>query len=121
MRDAVDVETARGDVGGDEHLDAVLLKEIERLLAAIVGLVAVDGVYLEAASGEHLGEFLDAMLGAAEDEHLAAFGIDEQVMEDIELLCRVADADDVLLDVCRGLADLDDDLDRLAEKAADEL
>src|SRR5258708_6187243 len=115
MGDTVDVEAARGNVGGDEHLDAVLFEEIECFLAAVVRLVAMDGVHLEAAAGEHLRELLDAVLGSSENEHLAELGIDEQVMENIELLGRVADADDVLVDIGRSLAALDDDLHRLAE------
>jgi hypothetical protein len=42
VRDVVDVEAARGDVGGDEHWRAAVAERLERVLALALRAVAVD-------------------------------------------------------------------------------
>ena len=43
-RDVVDVDAARGDVGGDQHAGRAVAEVVERPLAGVLRLVAVDGV-----------------------------------------------------------------------------
>ena len=69
--DAGDVDAAGGDVGGDQHLQLVLAEPGQRLLARDLGHVAVQGVALEAALLEVVGDPLGLPLGAGEDDHLA--------------------------------------------------
>ncbi len=67
--DVVDVETAGGHVGGHEHWQAAGGEVLERLLAARLAQIAVDG------GGPYplLAELLDQAVGAAlgADEHEA--------------------------------------------------
>jgi len=42
VRQQLDIESARGDVGGDQHVDGALLEIFERLHAFALGAVAVD-------------------------------------------------------------------------------
>src|SRR6185503_4174050 len=44
MRDAVDVDAARGDIGRDEHARTARAEALERALARILRLVAVNGL-----------------------------------------------------------------------------
>ena len=69
--DAGDVDAAGGDVGGDQHLQLVLAEPGQRLLARDLRHVAVQGVGLEAALLEVVGDPLGLPLGAGEDDHLA--------------------------------------------------
>ena len=103
MAYAGDVEPARGDVGGAEHLHAVLFKQVERAHALALAFVAVDRLGLDAALRQVFGEALDAVLGAPEDKHLAEAGAYEEVVQDIELVFAVRYAHDVLVDSSRGL------------------
>jgi hypothetical protein len=48
MRDVVDVDAARGDVGGDERADLAFAERFQRTLAGVLRFVAVDGVGGEA-------------------------------------------------------------------------
>ena len=43
MGDAVDVDAAGGDVGGDEHADGAGFKVLERLEPLILGAVGMQG------------------------------------------------------------------------------
>ena len=51
MGDAVDVDAAGGDVGRHQHADLAVAEILERLLAGVLGLVAVDGVGAHAGRG----------------------------------------------------------------------
>ena len=99
VRDAVDVEPAGGDVGGAEHLHAVLLKEVERAHPLALALVAVDRLGLDAALDEIFGEALYPVLGATEDQHFVEARHNKQAMQNIELVFAGRHAHDVLLDV----------------------
>ena len=48
----VDVQPARGDVGGDEHVDLAAAERAQRSLALALAEVAVDGGGREAALGQ---------------------------------------------------------------------
>ena len=58
VRQLHDVETARGEVGGDEHADAALREGAERRLARVLRLVAVYG---EGGDSAALEVFRDAV------------------------------------------------------------
>src|SRR6185503_1158744 len=68
MRQAVDVETACGDLRRDEDGRAALLEVVERADALALRLVAVDGNRVDAVVGQLLGEAVRAVLRAGEHE-----------------------------------------------------
>src|SRR5690606_18528137 len=69
-RQLVDVDAARGNVSGDQYLDAVVLEVGQGTGALRLALVAVDGSGLDAKAGEFLHHVVGAVLGAAEHQHL---------------------------------------------------
>src|SRR3954466_7649346 len=68
VRDAVHVDAARGDVGGDERVHPAGLEARERALALALGFAAVHGAGLDPRAAEPLHEPVGAALGADEDE-----------------------------------------------------
>ncbi len=120
VRDARDIEAARSDVGSDQHAHVILLEEPERLLAAAMGLVAMDALRRNARTVEIVRETLDTVLGAAEDEHLVELGsVREELYELRELVLR-AYADDVLVDGVRRVASLYRYASRIIQEGTDE-
>src|SRR4029079_15025924 len=94
--DAVDVDAARGDVGGDERVDGAGLEARQRLLALALGLVAMHRDGGDAGVAEALHEAVGAALRAHEDEGevaLAAQLADEGVDAGVAL-----DRDEAVLD-----------------------
>src|ERR1700722_2153817 len=66
--DAVDVHAPSGDVGRHQNAYFAVAEIAERALARPLRLVAVDGLGLDAAAGESLGDPVGAVLGAGEDQ-----------------------------------------------------
>src|SRR6186997_2961125 len=64
VRDAVDVDAARGDVRGHQRAHLARLEARERGLALALGLVAVHRDGLDAGAGQALDEPVGAPLGA---------------------------------------------------------
>ena len=62
VRQFVDVEAARGDVGGDEHLDRAVLERFQRLQAFRLRLVAVDRVGGDARLRQFAGQLAGSCL-----------------------------------------------------------
>ncbi len=98
VRDALDVDAARGDVGADEDVDLAVSERAQRLLTRALAQVAVDGAGREAALGQLLGDVGGGPLGAAEDHRqVAALGL-QDAGDHLDLVERVR-AVDVLGDV----------------------
>ena len=117
VRERVDVEAARGDLGRDEDRVPVGLEVGERADALRLALVAVDGGRGDAVPLELLGEPVRAVLGAREDERLVdAAGLDE-VAEQLALALAVDAVDDLLDELGGGVARRDLDRGRLVEEA----
>ena len=70
MRDLLDVEPARGDVGGHENLQLAVLERRQRFEARGLCLVAVDCRRFQAILFELARKPRCAMLGAHEAQHL---------------------------------------------------
>eukprot|EP00631_Chrysoreinhardia_giraudii_P006976 CAMPEP_0197427574 /NCGR_PEP_ID=MMETSP1170-20131217/38698_1 /TAXON_ID=54406 /ORGANISM="Sarcinochrysis sp, Strain CCMP770" /LENGTH=199 /DNA_ID=CAMNT_0042955269 /DNA_START=240 /DNA_END=837 /DNA_ORIENTATION=+ len=68
--DVLDVEAARGDVGGDEEGALAGAEVPEDPIALFLGLVAVDTASGEVVVLEGPGEGVAALLGLDEDDHL---------------------------------------------------
>src|SRR5699024_1712061 len=62
--DIVDVDTAGGHVGGDQHVVLPAAERLEGLLAGALAQITVDGADLEAPLGEFVGDLLGGAFGA---------------------------------------------------------
>src|SRR5688500_3532406 len=71
VADAVDIDAAGGDVGGDQDPDLALAEAQQRPLALALRLVAVDRVGVDAGLGQLLGDAVGAVLGAGEHQDAA--------------------------------------------------
>ena len=100
VADPLDVEAARGDVGGDEDVELALAQLVDGALALHLDDVAVDRRGREPAGPQPLGELLGGLLGADEDDHPVEVLDLEDAREGVELL-RVGDLEVALRDVGR--------------------
>ena len=87
----VDVDAARGHVGGHERVDSTVLEAGQRPLALALGLVAVHRDGVDALAAQALDQPVGAALGAHEDQRqvalaaqLAEQGVDALVALDGE-------------------------------------
>ncbi len=99
VRHVVEVEPARGHVGGDQRRDATALEPLERPLALALVEVAVHGDRLDAALVELAREPVGAALCADEDEREAAFRL-EQLDQRVDLGVR-RHGHEAMLDLAR--------------------
>ena len=78
VADALDVEAAGGDVGGDQDVDLAVAQGLDRALTLLLRDVAVDGGSLEAAGAQLVGEVLGGHLGPDEgDDALELFDLED--------------------------------------------
>ena len=86
VADAFDVEAARGDVGGDEDVDLVVLEAVE--LGDALGLVhvALDLADREAGALEAGGELAHRRLAVAEDDRVLELLVAQDVAQRVLLL-----------------------------------
>ena len=101
--DVVDVETARGDLGRDQHADLPVTEAVEVALACRLTEVAVDRDGLGAELTEVLDEAIRHVLRADEHVDVAAVRCLEDAREQPRLVHTV-DLHEVLVDVRCGLA-----------------
>ena len=97
VRDALDVDAARGDVGRDERVDRARLEPGERLLALALGLVAVHRDGGDAGVAEALDEAVRAALRA--DEHERAVALAAQLADEGVHAAVALDRDEAVLDL----------------------
>ena len=115
VADAVDVQAAGGDIGGDQDVQLAVLELIDGALALVLRDVAVDGGRGETAGAQLLGDLLGLVLGAHEDDHGLELGDLEDAGDRVQLVA-VRDVDVALRDVGGGTGlGLDRDLARLVE------
>ncbi|OFA04350.1 hypothetical protein DUGA2_26240 [Duganella sp. HH101] len=78
VRQLVDVDAARGDIGGHQHLQLVVLELGQRLGARRLALVAVDRHGADAVVAQLFDQLVGAVLGAGEHQHLVpVVGLDQ--------------------------------------------
>ena len=68
VRDVLDVETARGDVGRDQDVERAVAEAAHHPVAALLGQAAVEGAGVVAARAEGLGQVVDLAAGPREDQ-----------------------------------------------------
>ena len=68
VRDVLDVEAARGDVGRDQHVQRAVAEAAHDPVATLLGQAAVERAGVVAAGAQRLGEIVDLAAGPGEDE-----------------------------------------------------
>ena len=86
MGDVVDVEAARGDIGGDEHGRAARAEGVEGARALVLRLVAVDRLGVDAVGLQLAREAVGAVLRLGEDDGALHRERVEEVDEELRLL-----------------------------------
>ena len=120
MRDAVDVEAARRDVGCDEGADAAAAKRFERTFPLVLALVAVDRASRDPAVIEMLGDLVGAAFRSCEDERPGHSRVGEKLDEEIALAACFYEHD-LVVDAVGGFRHRSHGhLDRIDEKVARE-
>jgi len=69
VADAIDVDAARGNIGGHQCANLTLAKGRQRALALALRLVAMDRFGADAGSNQAAHDLVGAVLGAGEDQH----------------------------------------------------
>src|SRR5690606_4956632 len=109
VRDQVDVDSARGNVGRNENADAPALDTVQRALALTLRAVGVDDRRGEALLSQLAHDPVGAMLGPGEDEYvlhvLAAEHLEQQIH--LLVLAHVAETLEYGFGRVLSLADLD--------------
>src|SRR5581483_11224694 len=121
VRQELDVEPARGDVGRDQHAQLVVLERLERARARVLRLVAVDRVGLDLRAPELLREAVRPVLGLGEDEHLRPVVALDEVLEQRALPLAVDRVGDLRDQLDRRVAPRDLDRGRVAHERRREL
>ena len=85
VRQLLDVEAARGDLGGDQQRHAPGLEVLERANPLRLRLVAVDRGRRDAVLPELLGKLVRAVLRAREDERLVHDPGPDEMREELPL------------------------------------
>ena len=120
VSDVLDVDAARGNVGGDQHAVLAVLEALEGGGALRLAAIAVDDVSVVAELLELLRDAVGAVLGAREDEERALF-FAEHLVEQAELLV-LHDGVDAQLNLVGGLGGLADlDADGVVDVVANDL
>ena len=117
VRQLVDVQTARGNIGRDQHAQRVALEIGQRAGARVLALVAVDGGSGDALLVQLFGQPVGTVLGAGEYQHLGPFTLIDQVSQQVALLLLLHHVDLLRDALGRGVARRDLDLGRVVEQA----
>ncbi len=78
VRDAVDVESARGNVGGDHDGEVSSFETVQGLLALSLGAITVQGGDTKTRVRDLPRHFIGAMFGAREDQHRIGIDLSQQ-------------------------------------------
>ena len=101
MGHAININTTCGDVGGNQCPDLAVTETVQRPLAGVLGLVAVDCIGLDTGILQVSGNPVSAMLGAGEDQHAIDAFIFDQLVQQCPLVV-FRDIENLLLDPCGG-------------------
>ncbi len=121
VRQVLDVEPTRGDLGRDEDRRPARFEVVEGADALALALVAVDGRGVDPVAPELLGEAIRPVLGPGEDERLLDPAAPDQRREELALPLAVDGEDDLRDELDRGVARRDLDHHGVTQDAAGEV
>src|SRR5262245_10448495 len=90
---ALNVDAAGGEVGGDQYAGPAAAEAVERALAGILRLVAVDRLRWHTAPIERLGDAVGAALGAGEHDHPLEVIVGQEVTQERSLARGIHEVD----------------------------
>ncbi len=121
LRQGLDIQAARGDVGGDQQLHLRRLEPRQRAQAGWLGLVAMDGIGRNTVLLQGLDQLLDALARLDEHQHLLPAQFLEQMQQQLRLALLVG-RDQPLFDrLGRGVTRADLDRQRIFQHAVRQL
>jgi hypothetical protein len=85
VRDAVDVNTASGDVRRDEDTNRAVLEILQRAQSLVLGTIRVERAGADALLLEFAGDFIRAVLGAGKEQDHVKAGLAQQMQQQIHL------------------------------------
>src|SRR5260370_6083138 len=100
---AVDVDAARSEIGGDQHAGLAAAEIVERLLAGVLRLVAVDRLGGDATIFQRLGNAVGTALRAGGDDDPLERRVGQKVAQPRPLRRGVHEVD-ALVDLVDGAA-----------------
>lgn len=98
--DVLDVDTARGNIGGDEDARALAAKVLERTLTGALAFISMDGFSPQAGMTHLTDESIGAVFGAAKDERevfaLFCLLVVEEGVEEVEFVLALEEVEAVI-------------------------
>ncbi len=88
-------------------------------MAMALAFIAVEGAGFETAKSEFFVEFFDAVFGTAENEDFVEAILSEEIVELINFLVLVDDANNILVDVFGGGLLFDRDGDGIVDESVE--
>ena len=121
VRDLIDVDAARRDIGGDQHADFRAAELLECAFALALALVAVDGRDADAVVFQMLGDLVGAALRAGEDKRALQVDVAEKFDKHRTLLVTLDVNDALRHPLRRGRRRGDRHFDRMMQQFAGQL
>ena len=109
MADALHVDPASGDIGGDQHADSAVLKVLQGPLPGSLGLVPVDGLCHHLCAPKPLNNPVGAVLSAGKHQRTLDLRSGKDFSKKPGLVTLLDEQDALLdpLDSCRSWCHLD--------------
>src|SRR5690606_9757456 len=89
VRQLINVQTTRGDVGGNQYHNLAVLEAGQRTGTSRLALVAVQGFSGHTVLGQFFGQTVGTVLGAAEHQNLVAAAFADEGAQQVTLVCLV--------------------------------
>ena len=121
VRQGVNINSARCDIGGHQHLQLVVLEAFQGAGPRVLALVAVDRVRLDSVALKLLRQTIRAVLGLGEHQHLLPVAALDEVREQRALAVPVHRMHDLRYEFDRAVARGDFDGYRVAHEGAGQL
>src|SRR5690606_23305808 len=90
VRQLIDVQTASGNVGSNQHHNLAVLETGQRTGTSRLALVAMQGFGGHTVLGQFFGQAVGAVLGAAEHQNLVPAAFADDVAQQVTLVCLVS-------------------------------
>ncbi len=118
VRNVGDVNAARRHVSRNQYLNTSVLKQIQRALAIVLRFVSVNGFCLDALILEHLGELLNTVLRASEDNDATKVRLCKHLVQHVDFITSL-NANNILVNGARSVRGLYGNAHRILEEVCD--
>lgn len=118
VADAIDVDSASGNVGRDKHADLVISKRVQCFLTRVLSFVTVNRDRLDAALVKFFHQRVGAVFGTCEHDRTRHVAAQQQFGQRGNLVVTSHDSQPLLDQVDAGFLRRDVDRDRVEQQAA---